>query len=70
MHCNGRGPPCGLGSFNVLTSTESRLRIWCQRSAFGPPPHSGLDRCPCWDCGSVVVDSKLIVAPIVGFCVC
>ena len=46
----------GLGSCNVLVSIESRTRIWCQVSAFGPPPPGSLGRCPFWSHGSVVID--------------
>ena len=32
--------------------------------------NDGFGCCPLYDCGSVVVDSMLIVTPIVGFCNC
>ena len=46
------------------TTAESRANIWYQQNALKPP--SGFGCCPFLGGGSVV-DSLLIVTPIVGF---
>ena len=51
-------------------TAESRTKIWYQYNAFKPPHPSGFGCCPFLVGGSVVVDSLLIVTPIVGFCNC
>ena len=57
-----------INIFCASTTVESRSKIWYQSNAFKPPAPGGLGCCPFKGSGPVVVDSLLIVTPIVGFC--
>ena len=64
-----RNLPCELNIFCASTTAESRAKVWYQLNAFKPHT-SGFGCCPFYGGGSAVVDSLLIVTPIVGFCNC
>ena len=54
-----------------ITTVESMARIWRPYNAFKPPPFpSGFGCCLFQGGGSVVIDSMLIVAPIVCGVLC
>ena len=52
--------------FCVSTTAESRAKIWYLLNTLKPP--SGFGYCLFLGSGSIVVDSLLIINPIVGFC--
>ena len=65
IHCISKEASLRAKQFCVLTTTESRAKIWRQLNAFKPPPPGSLGCCPFKGGGSVVVDLLFNVLPIV-----